>query len=157
MKIIDRGEDFDLTFQMKNNFSGVVDLTSASITANFKESKNSSSTAFQRRNTAAGGSDTELEIIDTDEGLGVIHIVASNTTSLTKRDYYYEIIAVIGIATYKIADFIRIKQNTGAASVIPTYGTTAQRPTLTTADVGFEYYDTTLDSPIWWNGSEWTP
>lgn len=35
------------------------------------------------------------------------------------------------------------------------YGTTAERPILTTADVGYIYFDTTINSPIWWNGTEW--
>jgi hypothetical protein len=32
-------------------------------------------------------------------------------------------------------------------------GTTASRPTPTV--VGYQYYDTTLQMPIWWNGSTW--
>ena len=35
------------------------------------------------------------------------------------------------------------------------WGTTAQRPSLGVDDVGFEYYDTTLQTPVWWNGSVW--
>lgn len=35
------------------------------------------------------------------------------------------------------------------------WGTTAQRPVLTASDVGFEYYDTDIGSPVWWNGSNW--
>lgn len=34
-----------------------------------------------------------------------------------------------------------------------TSGTTENRPTLTTT--GLRYFDTTLDKPIWWNGSKW--
>ena len=34
-------------------------------------------------------------------------------------------------------------------------GTTEQRPTLTASDEGFQYYDTTLHEPIWWNGTQW--
>lgn len=33
-------------------------------------------------------------------------------------------------------------------------GTTDQRPTVTT--VGFEFFDTDLNRPIWWNGSSWS-
>lgn len=33
---------------------------------------------------------------------------------------------------------------------------TANRPTLTSSDVGYEYYGTTLKKPIYWNGSAWT-
>lgn len=34
-------------------------------------------------------------------------------------------------------------------------GSTEQRPVLKTSDKGFQYYDTTLDMPIWWNGTNW--
>lgn len=34
-------------------------------------------------------------------------------------------------------------------------GSTNQRPTLTSKNEGFEYYDTTLKKKIIWNGSEW--
>jgi hypothetical protein len=44
------------------------------------------------------------------------------------------------------------------ASAIPLSGTTAQRPLSTVQvplAVGQIYYDTTLDRPIWWNGTVW--
>ena len=34
-------------------------------------------------------------------------------------------------------------------------GTTIQRPTLTSTNDGFEYYDTTLKKKILWNGTAW--
>ena len=34
-------------------------------------------------------------------------------------------------------------------------GTTEQRPNVTTDDEGFQYYDTILHKPIWWNGTQW--
>jgi hypothetical protein len=40
----------------------------------------------------------------------------------------------------------------------PAYGTTANRPVSTVQvplSVGQIYYDTTLDRPIWWNGTVW--
>ena len=44
------------------------------------------------------------------------------------------------------------------AAAVPLSGTTAQRP-LSTVQVplaiGQFYYDTTLDRPIWWNGTVW--
>lgn len=40
--------------------------------------------------------------------------------------------------------------------IAPKAGTTAERPTgLTLADAGFQYYDTTLTYPIYWDGYEW--
>jgi hypothetical protein len=44
------------------------------------------------------------------------------------------------------------------ASAIPFSGTTAERPVSTVQAplaVGQYYYDTTLDRPIWWNGTVW--
>lgn len=35
-------------------------------------------------------------------------------------------------------------------------GDTVNRPTLGTADAGFQYYDLTLRMPIWWDGFNWT-
>ena len=34
-------------------------------------------------------------------------------------------------------------------------GSTASRPTLGSSDIGYQYYDTTLNKPIWWNGTAW--
>jgi len=44
------------------------------------------------------------------------------------------------------------------AAAIPLSGITAQRPVNTVQvplAVGQIYYDTTLDRPIWWNGTVW--
>ena len=35
------------------------------------------------------------------------------------------------------------------------FGTTAQRPTLSITDTGYQYLDTTLNKPIWWIYSAW--
>lgn len=34
-------------------------------------------------------------------------------------------------------------------------GVTASRPSLTSLPVGATYFDTTLNKPVWWNGSNW--
>lgn len=34
-------------------------------------------------------------------------------------------------------------------------GTTAQRPMLTAEQAMFDFYDTTLNKPIWWSGAVW--
>ena len=35
------------------------------------------------------------------------------------------------------------------------YDTTANRPTLQSTQAGYQYWDDTLNKPIWWNGSVW--
>lgn len=38
-----------------------------------------------------------------------------------------------------------------------TFGTTAQRPSFDAGtNIGFVFYDTTIDAPVWWNGSSWS-
>lgn len=34
-------------------------------------------------------------------------------------------------------------------------GETKKRPALTLNDEGFHFYDTEIDKPIWWNGTDW--
>lgn len=34
-------------------------------------------------------------------------------------------------------------------------GSTANRPDTSSLAVGFTYFDTTLNAPVWWNGTEW--
>ncbi len=34
-------------------------------------------------------------------------------------------------------------------------GVTSNRPNLTNYDIGFQYFDTTLNKPIWWTGTKW--
>ena len=44
--------------------------------------------------------------------------------------------------------------NAIAGLIIPESGTTANRPTLQ-LQIGQMYYDTTLQIPIWYNGTVW--
>lgn len=38
-----------------------------------------------------------------------------------------------------------------------TYGTTANRPVFDSgSNIGFEYYDTDIDAPVWWSGTSWS-
>lgn len=34
-------------------------------------------------------------------------------------------------------------------------GTTEERPSFDSIRIGFQYFDTTLEKPIWYNGTEW--
>lgn len=37
----------------------------------------------------------------------------------------------------------------------PLYGDTSNRPNLYSTNIGIQYFDTTLDKPIWWTGDKW--
>jgi len=34
-------------------------------------------------------------------------------------------------------------------------GTTNGRPSLASVDKGFSYYDTDINCPLWWDGTDW--
>ena len=129
-----------------------MDVSAATITVNFRETQASSSNIVQK--TSAGGGVT----LST-SGVYITNLLYSDFTSLTNRFYYVISTIVIGGVYYADQFVVRIQGNTDeeitAASSDAVSGTTAERPTLTTDDVGFEYFDTDIDSPIWWNGSEW--
>lgn len=46
-----------------------------------------------------------------------------------------------------ISPILKMHQNKGSSS---------NRPQLNKTDIGFQYYDTSLGKPIWWNGYNWT-
>ena len=39
---------------------------------------------------------------------------------------------------------------------ITSAGTTAERPTLGSGDVGFMFFDTTTKAAVWWDGTKWS-
>lgn len=47
----------------------------------------------------------------------------------------------------------RVEKVEDAVKKIGKYGET--RPSLTTEDVGFTFFDTRLNKPIWWTGTKW--
>lgn len=53
---------------------------------------------------------------------------------------------------------VPVSDTDGAIAWATTKGATASRPTMTAADIGFPYLDTTLAAagkPIWWTGTAW--
>lgn len=151
-----KGEAKNFPFQAFNNAGGVIDLTSATVTFSVKESVSDTSSVFQRKNTAAGGSDTEVEVTSATDGLFLVKLSQTNTLTLSVRSYYFDCQVNDGTnyVTHSGALIVQQSVNDGA-TVARTYGTTAQRPTLTTSDVGYMYFDTTINTPIWWDGSAW--
>lgn len=89
-------------------------------------------------------------------------VVFSNSYPMTTQykfpnDVYERANAPFGYATkyinslhtYTSSDTWRVLESSTAQ------GTTANRPALTTQDVGVSYFDTTINSYIVWNGSTW--
>ena len=65
----------------------------------------------------------------------------------------------IDVPAYCSIDAIHVPNHDTGILRPPVYaadsGTTALRPTLASDDIGYEYFDTTLGLPVWWDGSDW--
>ena len=156
-KYVVKGEAKNIPLQAFNNAGSEIDLTSATITFSVKASVSDVSPLFTRKNTAAGGNDNEIEITSASDGLFLVKLSTTNTTSLSTQAYPYTVTVNDGTSYITHSGFLIVQQSVyDGASVTITYGTTAQRPSLTTNDVGYMYYDTTIDAPVWFNGSQWT-
>ena len=50
---------------------------------------------------------------------------------------------------------LSLEQFPNAIDLIPTKGISSERPSLGAYNIGWRYFDTTLDKPIYWNGTTW--
>jgi hypothetical protein len=147
-----RGSDLNQPYSAYNSNGGILDISSATIVFNLKESSIATSEIFQKLNTLAGGDDTQIKTIT--ENLFRVHLLNSDTVNLIEEDYYYEIVIDDQVNQYGI---LRLQPATGISSTtFRTSGTTAQRPVLPAGQfVGYNYFDTDLLDEIHWDGSAW--
>jgi len=154
MKIIQRGEDVQVTYYAKNQSGAVIDLTDKEITFKLKVSSLTNIALIEKYNTEAGGGDDEIKVISADKGILVIKILGSETAGLIDKDFFAE----ITIDTERtINEIIRIKPfNAITSSGYRTSGTTEQRPELADGtNIGFAYFDIDYGYTFWWDGTEW--
>ena len=154
-KFVTKGGDVNIPFQAFR--AGVeIDLSSATVIFAVKEYETDTSPVFQLKNTAAGGNDNQILVVSAEDGLFLAKLTSTNTGTLSVKAYYYSIVCNDGASEITHSGSLIVQQSVNDGSVIAlTYGTTAQRPSLTTANVGYMYFDTDLDSAIWWNGTDW--
>jgi hypothetical protein len=75
----------------------------------------------------------------------------------SKGDLFIENDPAVNMVAGYICTFVGADVGLSNALPIPLLlaGTTAQRPTVPASKVGVMYFDTTLNKPVWWNGSSW--
>lgn len=146
MIIIRKAADTDIVRQIKNQNGGLIDLTTATFSCDLRETPTSNAIV----------SITPANLLAT-SGFYKIPIASSILTNLNNRTYYCKVGITIGSADYDDSFFIKIADNTGTSISAghPKAGTTANRPTLTSGDAGFTYYDTTIGALIVWSGTAW--
>lgn len=81
-----------------------------------------------------------------------------DTISLYKVNSLYDINTIKNSIGYTVgtcgAGLNKLDANGDGVADIP-YNTTALRPILTASQIAFHFFDTTLEKPIWWNGTVW--
>lgn len=91
MIILKRGEDKSIPFTARNDNGGIIDITSASIYATVKENKDSTNVLVDKANTAGGGSDSEIEVVNATLGIFLLKFDRTDFLTLTKRDYFLDV------------------------------------------------------------------
>lgn len=86
---IGNSEDFELEITDEDN--NAVDITDAQIIFSVKEDYVDEEYIFQRKNSFAGGDDTEILITDETGGLCEIYIIPDNTSDLKAGTYVYDV------------------------------------------------------------------
>lgn len=95
---VPRGTDYIYSYCVKIN-NVPLNLTGASITFTVKNTKDGD-IYFQRKNTVAGGGDTQIEIVSASDGLILIKIDRANTLNLTRRDCWCDLYVAISTKDY---------------------------------------------------------
>ena len=151
--IYKKGETIKLPLVARNLNNGIVDVTSATITFNFKADPTQTTNLFQKLSTTEG----QIDKVTGVNGFFVVNIDASDTSGLVDRDFYYECIIVVSSVYYKLISFMKFEPTGVGSSEYRQQGTTAQRPDLPSGSfIGFQYYDTDNEAAYWWSGTEWT-
>jgi hypothetical protein len=96
------GDDKTWLITIVDNNGAVVDLTNAKAYFTVKKNKETTTVEIQKRNTLAGGSDSEIEMSDPTNGKMKIHLVPTDTSTLQSRSYKYDIQVIINSKTYTI-------------------------------------------------------
>jgi hypothetical protein len=129
MIYINKGEDHTIRHRVVNTQNGAVNLTGASIYAYMRTSASGNTYVFQKRNTAAGGGDSEIEVVGAANGDILIKLDDDSTALLTNRVYYLEIYTTISGADYIQTIIIKVRQNStntsASSSTTPRYLTIA--------------------------------
>lgn len=123
-----------------NSINGRIDTLETKITDN----KQSISTLNQNLNNEI--SDNNNEHINIKDSISQLSNTTNNNINNVKNDLQ------------NLTKTVTTNKNISDAAIRelqPKVGTTEQRPNLTGNDTGSQFYDTTILSPMWWNGKEW--
>jgi len=115
MRYIKIGSDVKLYFQAKNNAGGVVDITSAEITVSFKTSFSTSSYLARKRNTAAGGGDTQVKATSASDGLFIAFFDRDDVANLQTGYNFIEVYIKVSEDEYILQDVAYVRDVSSSA------------------------------------------
>lgn len=111
MIIINKSSNVGIIRNAKNSNGGVLNLTTCSITASFKQFATATTNLFTRRNATAGGSTAEVEVLSATNGIYEIKLVPANTSGLTIRSLYCLVTITISDVDYTETFYLKIRDN----------------------------------------------
>lgn len=82
---VQRGEAKDIYFKAINSSGGVIDITSKTVNAIFKENNFDGSTAFSKSSAVVG----EITKVSATDGLFIISLESTDTMTLDGTNYYF--------------------------------------------------------------------
>jgi len=108
-----KGDNEDIEITLVDENGDPIDLTGSSITFTVKENVADEEPVIQRKNEAAGGDDSQIEMTDPANGIFEIHIIPENTSSLTAKGYAYDIQVILSSGKVKtvIKDRIYLEED----------------------------------------------
>lgn len=111
MIIINKSSNVGIIKNAKNSNGGVLDLTTCSITAAFKQYATATTNLFTRRNATAGGSASEVLVLSALNGIYEIKLIPANTSALTIRSLYCLVTITISGVDYTETFYLKIRDN----------------------------------------------
>ena len=104
-----RGDNRTFKVTVKDGDGNAVNITGASIIFSVKEKIGDTGYNFQKKNTAAGGGDSQIKITDAVNGIYEVYIVPTDTQTLDIGNYEYD--SELTTATSKVYTVVRGELN----------------------------------------------
>jgi len=132
--------------------ASVTTYNASAVVNNYNDIIRLTGTAAQTISTSKAASYSETD-----------YLTSGKITTFVKTSGTTNVINISGFPLVAIGDSVSALSRLGEPNLIffnysrkQLSGTTANRPSLAANHNGYMYHDTTLNKPIWWNGTVWT-
>lgn len=85
-----KGDNYTAEVTVVDENGSAVNITGSGVIFTVRPSLDSADITFQRKNLAAGGDATQIEMTDPANGVFKLYIVPANTSGITSKTYVYD-------------------------------------------------------------------